>query len=67
VLRSYHPLALRWFLVATHYRAPVNYTQRALDEASDRLYYVFQTLADAEAALAAAGGLCGWVSVVGGG
>ncbi|KIY97033.1 cysteinyl-tRNA synthetase [Monoraphidium neglectum] len=55
VLKSYHPLALRWFLVATHYRAPVNYTQRALEEASDRAYYVFQTLADAAAALEAAG------------
>jgi cysteinyl-tRNA synthetase len=55
VLNSYHPLALRWFLVATHYRAPVNYTQRALEEASDRVYYVFQTVADAEAAVAAGG------------
>ncbi|GBF96304.1 cysteinyl-tRNA synthetase [Raphidocelis subcapitata] len=55
VLGAYHPLALRWFLVATHYRAPVNYTRRALDEASDRVYYVYQALADAEAALAEAG------------
>ena len=55
VLKLYHPMALRWFLVATHYRAPVNYTQRALEEASDRVYYVLQSLADASAALAAAG------------
>lgn len=55
VLRSYHPLALRWFLVSTHYRAPVNYSSRALDEASDRLFYVFQALLDVQAALTAAG------------
>ncbi|KAL6756771.1 tRNA synthetases class I (C) catalytic domain-containing protein [Haematococcus lacustris] len=55
VLRSYHPLALRWFLSSTHYRAPVNFSSRALDEASARLYYVLQALLDASQALAAAG------------
>lgn len=55
VLQQYHPLALRWFLVNSQYRAPVNYTQKALDDASDRSYYVYQTLADAEAVLVAAG------------
>jgi cysteinyl-tRNA synthetase len=43
-------------LLCTHYRAPINYTQRALEEASDRAYYIYQTLADADAAVAAAGG-----------
>lgn len=52
VLQQYHPLALRWFLVTTHYRAAINYTQRALEEASDRIYYIYQTLADADAAVA---------------
>ena len=46
----YHPLALRWMLLGTHYRAPINYTQRALEEASDRLFYTYQTLADAKRA-----------------
>lgn len=55
VLNTYHALAMRWFLVNTQYRQPVNYTQRALDEASDRVYYVYQTLSDVQAALAAAG------------
>ena len=32
VLRQYHALALRWFLVATQYRAAVNYSQRGLEE-----------------------------------
>lgn len=32
VLARYHPAALRWFLVGSQYRAPVNYTLRALEE-----------------------------------
>lgn len=55
VLKSYHPMALRWFLLNTQYRQPVNYTQRALDEASDRAYYVYQTLGDIGDALSAGG------------
>jgi cysteinyl-tRNA synthetase len=55
VLQSYHPAALRWFLVSSQYRTPLNYTQRGLDEASDRVYYVYQTLDDAAALLAGAG------------
>lgn len=34
VIAQYHPLALRWFLISTHYRQPINYTQQALDEVS---------------------------------
>lgn len=34
VLGQYHPAALRWFLVNTQYRQPINYTQRALEEVS---------------------------------
>ncbi len=55
VLKLYHPLAMRWFLTNTHYRAPVNYSSQTLDEASSRLYYIYQSLLDAQAALAAAG------------
>ena len=54
VVARYAPLALRLMLLGPHYRAPINYTQRALEEASDRVYYIFQTLSDADAALAAA-------------
>ena len=32
VIQQYHPAALRWFLVGTQYRQPINYTQRALEE-----------------------------------
>lgn len=51
VLELYHPLALRWFLLGTHYRAPVNYSKRQLEMASDRIFYLFQALADAEQVL----------------
>jgi cysteinyl-tRNA synthetase len=51
VLKQYHPAALRWFLVNTQYRQGVNYTQRGLEEASDRLYYLYQTLYDVEEVL----------------
>jgi cysteinyl-tRNA synthetase len=54
VTAKYHPYALRWMLLGTHYRAPINYTQRALEEASDRLYYLYQTLGEAREAMEAA-------------
>lgn len=64
----YHPLALRWFLVCSQYRAPVNYSDKALEEASDRVYYLYQTLADIQAALEAAGGCSvGWLRDLDGG
>jgi len=47
VLDSYHPMALRWFLISTQYRQAINYTIRALEEASDRIFYLYQTLSDA--------------------
>ena len=53
VLQSYSAGSLRWFLLGSQYRSGINYTQRALEEAADRLYYVYQTLQDCDAALAA--------------
>jgi cysteinyl-tRNA synthetase len=55
VLKLYHPSALRWFLLSSQYRAPVNYTQKALEDASARLYYVLQTLHAVDTALQGAG------------
>ncbi|KAF3328163.1 cysteine--tRNA ligase [Carex littledalei] len=52
IIANYHPLALRFFLMRTHYRADVNYSNQALDNASDRVYYIYQTLQDCEVALA---------------
>ncbi|XP_042417369.1 cysteine--tRNA ligase, chloroplastic/mitochondrial-like isoform X1 [Zingiber officinale] len=51
VLELYHPLALRFFLIGTHYRSPINYSTAHLDVASDRLYYIYQSLLDCEEAL----------------
>ncbi|KAJ3682459.1 hypothetical protein LUZ60_015032 [Juncus effusus] len=52
ILAKYHALALRFFLMRTHYRADVKYSDEALDTASDRIYYLYQTLYDCEVALA---------------
>lgn len=48
VIDLYHPLALRLFLLGTHYRSPVNYSDGQLESASDRLFYIYQTLRDCE-------------------
>eukprot|EP00850_Spirogloea_muscicola_P001990 SM000007S20950 [mRNA] locus=s7:1099530:1110613:+ [translate_table: standard] len=49
VLEEYHPLALRLFLLGTQYRSPMNYSQQSLEAASDRCFYLYQTLADCNA------------------
>eukprot|EP00262_Sarcandra_glabra_P004317 TRINITY_DN15272_c0_g1_i1.p1 TRINITY_DN15272_c0_g1~~TRINITY_DN15272_c0_g1_i1.p1 ORF type:complete len:516 (-),score=81.35 TRINITY_DN15272_c0_g1_i1:400-1947(-) len=47
-LFHYHPLALRIFLMGTHYRSPVSYSRALLESASDRVFYIYQTLHDCE-------------------
>lgn len=44
----YHPLAMRLFLMGTHYRSPINYSNAQLESASDRAFYIYQTLHDCE-------------------
>ncbi|MCO5561954.1 hypothetical protein L7F22_015580 [Adiantum nelumboides] len=46
VLEKYHPAAIRLFLIGTHYRSPINYSNYQLEKASDRAYYLYQTLED---------------------
>ena len=46
VLAQYHPMALRWFLLSTHYRSPINYSAHQLAAASDRLYSLYQVKRD---------------------
>ncbi|EEF46928.1 cysteinyl-tRNA synthetase, putative [Ricinus communis] len=48
VIDLYHPLALRFFLLGTHYRSPVNYSDVQLESASERIFYIYQTLHDCE-------------------
>ncbi|KAK9083224.1 hypothetical protein Scep_029695 [Stephania cephalantha] len=51
VMDLYHPLALRLFLMGTHYRSPINYSDAQLESASERVFYIYQTLRDCEEAL----------------
>ncbi|KOM42011.1 hypothetical protein LR48_Vigan04g220900 [Vigna angularis] len=44
VIDIYHPLALRYFLMSAHYRSPVNYSNIQLESASDRIFYIYETL-----------------------
>lgn len=48
VIELYHPLALRLFLMGTHYRSPINYSDALLESASERVFYIHQTLHDCE-------------------
>ncbi|CAL4893938.1 unnamed protein product [Urochloa decumbens] len=52
IIALYHPLALRFFLMRTHYRADVNHSDQALEIASDRVFYIYQTLHDCEEVVA---------------
>lgn len=42
VIDLYHPLALRLFLMGTHYRSPINYSDVLLESASERIFYIYQ-------------------------
>ncbi|KAF7844775.1 cysteine--tRNA ligase 2, cytoplasmic-like [Senna tora] len=51
ITKRYHPLALRHFLISSHYKSPLNYTVSQLESSSDAIYYIYQTLQDCESAL----------------
>ncbi|KAI5661442.1 hypothetical protein M9H77_20765 [Catharanthus roseus] len=51
VTKLYHPLALRHFLLMMHYRSPVNYTISQIENSSDVIFYIYQTLKDTNDAL----------------
>ncbi|XP_037461532.1 cysteine--tRNA ligase CPS1, chloroplastic/mitochondrial-like [Triticum dicoccoides] len=44
VITLYHPMALRLFLMRTHYRSDVNHSDAGLEFASGRVYYIYQVL-----------------------
>lgn len=44
VLKDYHPEVLRFFIVASHYRSPLNYSDAALDQAKIALERFYTTL-----------------------
>ena len=56
LLKQYHAMALRWFLVNTQYRQPLNFTEGALQDASTRMYYISRTLHETQEFVQEAGG-----------
>ncbi|MDG6772799.1 cysteine--tRNA ligase [Thiomicrorhabdus sp. ZW0627] len=51
VLKMYHPEVIRYFLLASHYRSPVNYSQENLEAAKasvGRLYSAIEAVAPGE-------------------
>ncbi|PKU85401.1 cysteinyl-tRNA synthetase [Dendrobium catenatum] len=51
VIDVYHPLALRLFLIGTHYRSTISYFIAQLEIASDRLYYIYETICNCDISL----------------
>lgn len=48
VLSSYHPETVRLFLLSNHYRSPIDFTDKAMDEATVRLDRIYGLLDRAE-------------------
>jgi cysteinyl-tRNA synthetase len=46
VLKKYHPEILRYFVVASHYRSPINFSEENLENASAALRRLYITLRD---------------------
>ncbi len=44
VLKSYHPEAIRLFLLSNHYRSPIDFTDKAMDESTARLDRIYGLL-----------------------
>ncbi len=44
ILKSYHPEAVRLFLLSNHYRSPIDFTDKAMDEAGSWLDKIYATL-----------------------
>lgn len=44
VLQAYHPEVVRYFMLTTHYRQPITYSIKMMEEAHGRLEYLYTTL-----------------------
>lgn len=47
VIKSYHPEAVRLFLLSNHYRSPIDFTEKAMEEATiglDRIYALLERI-----------------------
>lgn len=51
ILRSYHPEAVRLFLLSRHYRSPIDYSAEGMQEAQKNLIRFYQTLAGIDEAM----------------
>ncbi|GAB4296298.1 MAG: cysteine--tRNA ligase [Myxococcota bacterium] len=52
VLGRYHPEIVRYFILTTHYRSPINFSDKTLDDAAKRVDYHFETIKRAKDFLA---------------
>lgn len=48
ILKTYHPEAVRLFLLSSHYRSPVDFTPQAMDEAETALEKIYGVMARIE-------------------
>ena len=55
MLERYDGEALRYFLLGTHYRSPIDFSVDAIEAAQGRVAYVYETLAKVDERLARAG------------
>ena len=55
MLADYDGESLRFFLLGTHYRSPIDFSVEAIDAAQARVAYVYETLAKVDERLARAG------------
>jgi cysteinyl-tRNA synthetase len=49
ILKSYHPDSVRLFLLSNHYRSPIDYTEKAMEEAEtgiDKIYSLMKRVED---------------------
>jgi len=51
VLKSYHPEVIRLFLLSSHYRSPIDFNEKIMDDSSTALDKVYALLARLEARL----------------
>jgi cysteinyl-tRNA synthetase len=49
ILKTYHPEVVRLFLLSNHYRSPVDFTEKAMDESRKRLDKIYAFFARVEA------------------
>ncbi len=44
ILKSYHPDSVRLFLLSNHYRSPIDFTDKAMDESESALDKIYSTI-----------------------